>query len=129
MTRRSFLGIGARSSVTCPPKPLMRKRARQRADQREIGLLRPAASEVSAPVFTSTATSARVGSMKAVAPPGRARRGEKRGLDRFGRAMGLETTGGLDHFVGIGVGPVAPCRQMGVGRVEQAFGRALGVGG
>ena len=61
--RRSFLGIGARSSTICPPKPAQRASARGRSLAQAAKLaLRPAASDVSVPVFTSTATSARVGS-------------------------------------------------------------------
>src|SRR6056297_907741 len=66
--RRSFLGIGAGSITICPPRPRRRNwRGRSLAAARLA--LKPAAGEVSPPVFTSTAIRARVGSTTMDAPP------------------------------------------------------------
>ena len=42
--------------------------------------------------------------------------------------MDLETARRLDHLVGVGHGPVAPCLLVGIGCIDQTFGRPVGIG-
>ena len=63
-----FFGTGAASTTICPPRPRSRK-ARGNARIAAIFAFRPAAGDASPPVFTSTATKARVGSTYICALP------------------------------------------------------------
>ena len=89
---------------------------------------RLAAGEVSGPVFTSTATRARVGSIIMWPPPGSATLGLQQRLDQLGHAEGGEGPVPVCDLVGRGVGPVAPSRFMRVGAIDQQFRAAGHVG-
>ncbi len=89
---------------------------------------RLAAGEVSGPVFTSTATSARVGSIIAWPPPGRGTFGSSSASIISARPKAAKAPVPLGDLVGRRVGPVAPGGLMRVGTIDQQFRPAGQVG-